>query len=345
MTARTGNPERRRGGTRAEVDVLPKCINCNQDIGPAEEYEVEEDETGQLRVWHATRLYFDECADVVPMTLRQMGFCIEPSLPKGTGDLEWLAHVGTRECTAITQDAGIARNPAERQALIDHNVKCFILPGRSKNAWDLVRAFVTMWDKIRVESRFSGPFIWRFHDDSRPTRWEQLYPKDPGFAAMDLSRTPVGHLLNLFADIVHLHDEGWFTEAFVVGMHQNIRCELEARIQRDRSLAMEPSTEWQDALAEPVDLRSRAPGDSVALAKPFDTARRKQLVVSADTPTGEYQWIIPAHKAGDNLVGANEHCEARAYTFNAASIGFCRSGFGFRPEKRRDRRGRSRNAP
>ena len=172
MTAGTGRPERRRGGTRSDVKALPKCVNCNQDIGPAEEYELEDDGTGPLRVWHSTRLYFDECADVVPGTLRQMGFCIEPSLPKGTGDLEWLAHVGARGCTAITQDARIARNPAERQALIDHKVKCFILPGRPKNAWDLVRAFVTMWDKIRVESRFSGPFIWRFNDESRSTRWE-----------------------------------------------------------------------------------------------------------------------------------------------------------------------------
>ena len=141
-------------GTRAEVRSLPECAKCSQPIGPGLGYAEEVDADGRRRVWHAVRLYFDECAAAIPKALQKLGFCIEPSLPKGTPDPEWLAYAGNQGCVVITQDARIAQNPIERQALIDNDVKCFILPGSPKNAWDLIRSFVTMWEKIRVESAF-----------------------------------------------------------------------------------------------------------------------------------------------------------------------------------------------
>ena len=74
------------GGTRAEVSELAPCMNCGNQIGPAEAYRIGIDEQGQSRVWHIVRLYFDESARVVRDTLQEMGFCIAPALPEKTPD-------------------------------------------------------------------------------------------------------------------------------------------------------------------------------------------------------------------------------------------------------------------
>ena len=75
MKAPSTGREKRRGGTRADVRHLPKCMKCNHEIGPGEAYEAQDDAHGQLKVWHAVRLYFDECAIAIPKTLQKMGFC------------------------------------------------------------------------------------------------------------------------------------------------------------------------------------------------------------------------------------------------------------------------------
>ena len=75
MKAPSTGREKRRGGTRADVRHLPKCMKCNHEIGPGEAYEAQEDAHGQLKVWHAVRLYFDECAIAIPKTLQKMGSC------------------------------------------------------------------------------------------------------------------------------------------------------------------------------------------------------------------------------------------------------------------------------
>ena len=75
MKAPSTGRAKRRGGTRADVRHLPKCMKCNHEIGPGEAYEAQEDAHGQLKVWHAVRLYFDECAVAIPKTLQKMGFC------------------------------------------------------------------------------------------------------------------------------------------------------------------------------------------------------------------------------------------------------------------------------
>lgn len=330
MTTHATGRQQRRGGTRAEVRDLPDCANCNQPIGPGFGYEVEVDAHGRRTAWHAVRLYFDECAAAIPKILQQMGFCIEPSLPGGTPDPQWLAYAGQRDSVVITQDAQIAQNPIERQALIENDVKCFILPGSSTNAWDLVRGFVTMWDKIRVESAFPGPFIWKCNDSGSPVRWERLYPEESGYAPIDLTRTPTGHLLNLFADVVHMHDKGWLGKTFVEGLHENIRCELDARISRDRSKALTPSPEWKRLLSQRVHPKSRKESIESELDEPLDVGKKNQLLISMDNETGEYQWIIPAHMVGDNLTDSGEIGRDSSFLFSAGSVGFHRSGFGLR---------------
>ena len=336
--------QKRHGGTRAEVRDLQKCVNCNRSIGPGMGYESEVDADGKRTVWHAVRLYFDECALAIPKPLRNMGFCIEPRLPEGTPDTVWLAHAGQRGCSVITRDASIAQNPDERQALIDNDVKCFILPGSSKNAWDLIRSFVTMWEKIRVESAFPGPFIWKCNDSSSPVRWVRLYPEEVGYAPIDLARTPTGHLLNLFADVVHMHDNGWFSRAFVEGLHENIQCELEARISRDRSKALERSPEWKALLhTQHFSPESRKESHEVELDEPVDMGKINHILVTMDDESGAYQWIIPAHLAGDYISDPGDTSEDNSIAFQAGAAGFHRSGYGLR--RMRSKRSESRRRP
>lgn len=327
------NEQHRRGGTRSEVRGLPKCLNCGNEIGPAEAFVLGVDEHGQVQhAWHATRLYFDECAAAIPKMLQKMGFCIVPKLPKGTPDIDWLAQAGKEDWTVITQDSNIFRNKEEREALINNKVKCFIIPARSKNAWDQVRGFVSMWDKIRVESLFQGPFVWRFNDESQPVRWEQLYPKASGFAPYDLSRVPVGHLLNLFADIVHQHDEGWFSADFVNGLHDNIRREIEARITGDRSIAMKPDDKGETVFSQHISAKARETLD-IDLEKPINPAEGGILGVEMTPDDGsKYLWLIPAHKVGYNTMGSNAGTEfgEGSFAFQAGPTGFYRSGFGLR---------------
>ena len=116
-------------------------------------------------------------------------------------------------------------------------------PRGSHKFVDKVRGFVSMWEKVQTESLFPGPFVWRFDDEIQPVRWEQVYPEELVFSPLDLSKTPVGHLLNLFAEVVTQHDLGWFSRSYVEGLHENIRREIEARITRDRSSVFEESND------------------------------------------------------------------------------------------------------
>ena len=342
MKTKTTRRQKRHGGTRAEVRNLPDCVNCGGPIAHGMGYESEVDADGKCTVRHAVRLYFDECVDTIPKKLREMGFCVEHPLPKGTPDTEWLAYAGQRGCSVITRDARIARNPNERQAVIDNDVKCFILPPTPKNAWDMIRDFVTMWEKIRVESAFPGPFIWKCNDSSSPVRWELLYPEEVGYVPIDLARTPTGHLLNLFADVVHMHDNGWFGRDFVEGLHENIRCELEARISRDRSKALELSPEWQRLHGQHISPELRNESRAVDLDEPINMGQLKVLLVGVDTESGTYQWIIPPHIAGDNVTGPGDTSGDYAYAFEAGPLGFHRSGFGLRVKREKSSRSRGR---
>ena len=275
-------------------------------------------------------LYFDECAKVVPKVLRRMAFNVADSMKAGTPDAEWLRHAGREGYVVITRDVRITQNPEEMRTLVDNNVKCFILPGERENAWDLVRSFVMMWDKIRTESLLPGPFVWRFHDAREHVRWEQLYPEPRrSFGPLDLSRVPVGHLLNLFADVVHQLDDGWFSESCVNALHENIRRELEARIARDRSLAMTPA----EAQLQQTPSRCWAAGQKyrMDLGEPLDTASDRIVVIRwkpEDAPH-EYPWLFPARRLREASADETQ------IVVRGAPVGFHRSGLGLRLRAKR----------
>ena len=292
--------ENLRGGTRAEVSGLPPCKHCGNAIGNGVAYRWSEDEQGQIiEAWHYLRLYFDEgSAQTVINTLKDMGFCVAPTLPRGTKDVDWLAVAGRNEWTVITQDSRITERPSEMKALKDNNVKCFILPELPRNSWDLVRGFAAMWDKIEIESLYPGPFVWKFHGEGFEVRWKKIYPEDLRYRPVDLSKVPVGHLLNLFADVVKQHDEGWFSLDFVFGLQDHIRREIEARnkgLTCDVELSdseellsdsiWEPNTEQVFQMNQSVDLTEWS---YFVFLRAFDDGR-------------QFPWLIPSRRIGRYL--------------------------------------------
>ncbi len=94
---------------------------------------------------------------------------------------------------------------------------------------------------------------------------EALNPEPSGFLPIDLSRIPVWHLLNLFADIVHQHNDGWFSTELVDGLHENIRQELEARVEGRR---LPPPPPRVPMLQRRIDAQARS-ALNVKLDKPF----------------------------------------------------------------------------
>lgn len=281
----------RRGGTRREVDELPPCKNCGRSLGPGEPYDTSDD---SVEAWHTLPLYFDENAKRLRDTLRDVGgFCIVESLPDGTQDTEWLEQSGKNGWTAITQDIRIVERPNEKQALIDNKAKVFVLPEEPRNSWDTLRGFAAMWPKIEIESMYDGPFVWRYHDESHPVRWELAYPREQvTFDHMNLSRVPVGHLLNYFADTVCWHDAGYYELSLVDFIHNELREEIEARI------AGKPSPTHTDlgaALLNGPTTTQTGEMKSVTLDQPIDLKNSVVLsLVSQDNNGWLRPWSFPA---------------------------------------------------
>ena len=291
---------------------MTTCQNCKRPIG---------------REAHDTPLYVDECcARAIPQMLRKMGFCVVPQRT-GAQDVDWLPEAGRRGWTVITQDSRIVSNHDEFQALIANNVKCFILPPAATGAWEQVRAFAGAWEKIVAESRYPGPFVWKINDETSPVRWEALHPKPAGFSPLDLSKIPVGHLLNLFADIVHQQDEGSFSVEFVEGLHDNIRRELEARIE-GRKLATPPRL-GVPLLQRRIDAEAGS-GVDAKLDNPFHPGELGFLEIGMSLDSGEeYLWIVPSHRIRPTFAGDKDFTD-RSFAFSAGRTGFRRSGLGLR---------------
>lgn len=316
------------GTTRAELEALPACSHCGRRIGPREPYFQEDDDSGAtVRASHAVPLFFDECSSGTKDLVAEMGFCVVGGPSRSTPDVEWLAQAGDNGWTVITRDRQIARRSDELAVVARHKVKCFMLPTVLGNRGEEVRAFVTMWDKIRTESLgTSGPFIWQFNAESSPVRWELAYPEPLEFAAYDLSKVPIGHLLNMFAHVVTEHDQGWFSRSFVDDLHDNIRLELEARLAGDRSIAVPPSDIGELIHSGEITRQQQ----QMKLDKPVDLGGFKLITLVNSPKDGselEYIWPIPAPKAAANIVNAGETLPDAAFGVSFGPTGFHRIGF------------------
>ena len=98
---------------------------------------------------------------------------LEPRFPDDTADEIWLAEAGRQGWVVVTRDKQIRRRYAERRAILDNNVGCFILGHKQTlNRWNLLKVIVGTLDDM--EQRFAEtprPFIFTIDSTSRFSRY------------------------------------------------------------------------------------------------------------------------------------------------------------------------------
>ena len=114
----------------------------------------------------------------IPKALAEVGLDVRSLydvFPVKTDDEDWLQHVGALNWVVVTHDKKFASRPNELQALVDANVRCFVLPGAEEDKWTKVRAFAEAWEHINaVCTSEIPPYVWRL--TSLKGRWVREFP-------------------------------------------------------------------------------------------------------------------------------------------------------------------------
>ena len=87
---------------------------------------------------------------------------LEPRFPGDTPDEVWLAEAGRQGWVVVTRDKQVRRRYAERNAILDNDVGCFVLgQKRTLNRWNLLKVIVGTLDgrKQRL-AETPRPFIF-----------------------------------------------------------------------------------------------------------------------------------------------------------------------------------------
>ena len=189
-----------------------------------------------------------------------------------------------------------------------------------------------MWGKIRDESVYDGPAVWELGEESREIRWREIIPKSPNYGPIDFSATPVGHLLNLFSDVVSQHDLGWFTRNFVEALHDEIRKELESRIPPSRERRFpcsKPSMEQREIVVDAPLKFEAGETKTLDLEKTVDLGQVNFVLVAMSDDQGRrYPVIIPGHKI--RTTTTDDFDPHRSFAFSFGPTGFNRWGVGIR---------------
>lgn len=86
-----------------------------------------------------------------------------PEVPRQTEDDVWLEVIGRRRLVVITRDKKIRYRPVEKQAWIAHQVRGFVLTGRSSQTTaDSLAIIGTQWTAINdlVTENPQGPWMF-----------------------------------------------------------------------------------------------------------------------------------------------------------------------------------------
>lgn len=76
-------------------------------------------------------------------------------------DAEWLQLAGTRGWTVFMKDERIRYNPAEREAVKAHDVRCFCLSSQQLSGEAMAERFLANLDRItRACAERVGPFLY-----------------------------------------------------------------------------------------------------------------------------------------------------------------------------------------
>jgi hypothetical protein len=93
--------------------------------------------------------------------------------PNNMPDDAWLSLVGANGWIVLSQDRKFHINEAEIEAIRQHNVKCFYLPGADEPTWALARVFTKAFDSIvKVAQSESAPFVYDVGKSGRLKRIE-----------------------------------------------------------------------------------------------------------------------------------------------------------------------------
>jgi hypothetical protein len=80
-------------------------------------------------------------------------------------DEEWLQLAGERGWAVFMKDTRIRYNPAEREAVTAHAVRCFCLSSQNLSAQEMVRRFLDNLGSITTACAEAGPFIYAVHSN------------------------------------------------------------------------------------------------------------------------------------------------------------------------------------
>lgn len=78
-------------------------------------------------------------------------------------DEDWLELAGRNGWVVFMKDTRIRYNRAEREAVKEHQVRCFCLSSQSLNGEEMAARFLRNLPRITASCEQSGPFIYAVH--------------------------------------------------------------------------------------------------------------------------------------------------------------------------------------
>jgi hypothetical protein len=75
-------------------------------------------------------------------------------------DVDWLELAGTRGWAVLMKDERIRYRPAERQALVSHQVMAFCLNSANLRAHQMAELYLASIEEIAATCRDPGPFLY-----------------------------------------------------------------------------------------------------------------------------------------------------------------------------------------
>ena len=89
----------------------------------------------------------------------------EPGCPvthRAALDRDWLPMAGRQEWIVLMRDKHVRHGPGERNALLSHGVRAFVLTGAGNyTEWRTLHLLVRRWDEIeQIVATVPGPFLY-----------------------------------------------------------------------------------------------------------------------------------------------------------------------------------------
>ena len=84
-----------------------------------------------------------------------------PQLQLGMRDVDWIAAAAALGLVAISRDRRMRTRPAERQAMLDHGLRCVWIGGKhDQSTWDWAVLLARHWDRLEAMVTDLGGGPW-----------------------------------------------------------------------------------------------------------------------------------------------------------------------------------------